>query len=238
VPPELYSRPSETATGSELERQLSICRECGTGMIEAWRAFPDDNVSRDCGYHVLESTTEAAFRVVAGWTDHELLLRGYHVASTLCAQPFGAKYLPLLSEVERRLGLDPVQPGPGYASPMVPVVTQALDVFRQHCVPWAPMIDERRLEAEHHSLQYGWGGPQLRTGSLAEITDVLREKLDGDATRPEVEGFRLSVRPSDYCVQVQSHLTGNRAYMCRIWRTPIHFALCESRKNPASADSG
>jgi len=224
-----YSRPSETRTGSELERHLSICQECGTGLIHSWRAFPDESVR--CDYHVPEPSTEAAFRIIMGWSEHDLLLRGYHVASTLCNGPPRSTYQPLLSEVERRLGLGPVQPGPSYESPKVSTVPQAMHLFEQHGAPWIPIIDERRLEAEYHSLQFAWGERHLSTGPLPEITDLLRRNLDRDATGANFSAIRVTQFPERYLLETLSYLAGNRAFSYRIWRTPTHYGLVSSRSD-------
>jgi hypothetical protein len=225
VPPERfdYSRPSETHTGSVLEKHLSICQECGTGLIQSWRAFPAESVS--CDYHVLEPCTEAGFRVIMGWSEHDLLIRGYHVASTLCIGPLRSTYQPLLSEVERRLGLGPVQPGLSYESPKVPTVPQAMELVAQHGVPLMPVIDERRLEVEYRSLELAWGERHLSTGSLPEITDLLRRNLDRDAAGAQFAGLRVE----RHLLQVSSYLERNRAFVYRLWRTPNLYALISSR---------
>jgi hypothetical protein len=114
-------------------------------------------------------------------------------------------------------------------------VPGALAKFAQ-AVQAAPVIDQVRLRAEYEDLSQRWGGRELSSGSLAEITDILRANLERDAARPGHEAFQVDVIADKVCAQVSS-IIGDRANAYRVWRTADGGALLGSHPDTITSTS-
>ena len=124
---------------------------------------------------------------------------------------------------------------PGRDARGAEAVPAALAKFA-HAFQAAPVIDRVRLRAEYEGLRQAWGGRELCSGPLAEITDVLRANLERDAARPGHLAFLVDVVADQACAQVSS-IIGGRVNAYRVWRTADGAALYGSHPDTITSTS-
>lgn len=108
-------------------------------------------------------------------------------------------------------------------------VSQALGAFAK-AIDSMPIIDAQRVMSEYHALRGLWWGGRICTGTVAEITDLLRMNLERDAGRPgHAAVFLVDLYDDKECVQVES-LVGDQSFAYRVWRTPAAVGLLANSK--------
>lgn len=95
------------------------------------------------------------------------------------------------------------------------------EVIRKLCtvaIPRTPIITEAEVRSEHRELSEAWGTLTLLRGTLKELSDALRPRLEIDKRASAFDGFQLLTYYSLKCSQVESLFkTTFRGY--RVWRT-------------------
>jgi len=87
-----------------------------------------------------------------------------------------------------------------------------------------PIIAESQVTSEYKHLSEAWRGITLRKGTLEELSEAIRPRLQRDSTSRGFDGFQLITLYDQKCSQVESCFEGStpnfgtfRGY--RVWRT-------------------
>lgn len=108
-------------------------------------------------------------------------------------------------------------------------VPAAIDAFAD-AIAATPVVERRWLQDTFEGLRKAWGARKLITGSLDEITEILRTNLERDGERPGGTYFLVDFMEHDTCTQVNS-MHGGRFVPYRVWRTADGAALYSNRED-------
>lgn len=91
-------------------------------------------------------------------------------------------------------------------------------------IPRTPIITESQVTSEYNDLSKSWCGITLRKGTLEELSDAIRPRLQRDSEYSAFDGFQLITSYDQKCSQVESIFEGPtpnigtfRGY--RVWKT-------------------
>lgn len=135
------------------------------------------------------------------------------------------KFDPVYDEVARRLDL-PEERGPEVEMHYTgPDVEEAIAKLRTAAIPQTPIITELQVQSRHKELRKVWGEITLRKGTVEEISDALRPRLEKDSKATTFDGFQVLTYYFQKFSQVEStYQTTFRGY--RIWRTEKALFAC------------
>lgn len=85
-------------------------------------------------------------------------------------------------------------------------------------IPRTPIITESLVTSEYKHLRESWAGITLKRGTLEELSDAIRLRLQRDSKSRGFDGFQLITYYDQKCSQVESfYVSTFRGY--RVWRT-------------------
>lgn len=85
-------------------------------------------------------------------------------------------------------------------------------------IPRTPIITESEVASEYRDLSEAWSGITLKEGTLEELSDAIRPRLERDSKSSGFDGFQLITYYDQKASQVESIFQRTfRAY--RVWRT-------------------
>lgn len=85
-------------------------------------------------------------------------------------------------------------------------------------IPRTSIITESLVTSEYKHLSEAWAGITLRRGTLEELSDAIRPRLQRDSKSKGFDGFQLITYYAQKCSQVESfYVSTFRGY--RVWRT-------------------
>lgn len=99
-----------------------------------------------------------------------------------------------------------------------------------------PVIDDEGLQEEYAHLRDAWKVKGLVSGSLDEITAILRTNLELDAERSDGAYFLIDFLEYERCTQVNA-MGGGGFGPYRVWRTTDGFSMYSNRQLLARQDA-